>query len=71
MTTQEGKARADLYTDHIENSFEELRKHGVTHIAANAYSQDNIKVLCITLFHRAVIFFDIRLFFKPFMLYVV
>jgi hypothetical protein len=39
--------------------------------ALSIYSQDNIKVLHITLFHRAVIFFDIRLFFKPFMLYVV
>ena len=39
---QEGKTRADLYADHIENSFEELRKHGVTHIAADAYYTKNV-----------------------------
>jgi hypothetical protein len=39
---QEGKTRADLYADHIENSFNELRKHGVTHIAADAYYTKNV-----------------------------
>ena len=34
---QEDKTRADLYADHIESNFDSLRKHGVTHIAADAY----------------------------------
>ena len=39
---QEGKTRADLYADHIENCFDELRNHGVTHIAADAYYTKNV-----------------------------
>ena len=39
---QEGKTRADLYADHIEKSFDVLRKHGVTHIAADAYYTKNV-----------------------------
>jgi len=39
---QEDKTRADLYADHIENSFDELRNHGVTHIAADAYYTKNV-----------------------------
>ena len=39
---QEGKTRADLYADHIENCFEELRSHDITHIAADAYYTKNV-----------------------------
>jgi len=39
---QEGKTRADLYADHIENCFDELRSLGITHIAADAYYTKNV-----------------------------
>ena len=39
---KKGKTRADLYADHIENSFNELRNHSITHIAADAYYTKNV-----------------------------
>ena len=39
---QEDKTRADLYADYIENCFDQLRNHGITYIAADAYYTKNV-----------------------------